>query len=78
MRPLRLDAEAQAGPVKCPKCGGLQTNVTYHADSMTMRSPGCGWSQHTHTPGEHLHYTCQTCKYDWTGPVKAEVKADDE
>lgn len=56
----------------CVKCGGSEIRMVYHR-------PGCGrekcscvtcWEGSNETRhDEHLHFHCQTCRFDWTGDV---------
>ena len=48
----------------CRKCDGRMVEKTYHR----------GWADcrvfdRASGSGEHLHYECKTCRYDWIGPT---------
>lgn len=59
----------KAGDV-CPKCNGGEIVVRWHEGRYaTGKNHRCGWGDHCQPHGEHLHYRCDLCLYDWTGPV---------
>ncbi len=47
----------------CVKCGG-RGDPAYHASKTSCAG------MHSQEKGEHLHYVCRVCKYDWTTPAK--------
>lgn len=53
---FREKYDTEEGGIKsdCKKCGCLRNPFSYH-ESCYGRY------------GEHLHYTCNRCGYDWTG-----------
>lgn len=56
----------------CEKCGGEDIGVTYHKRGCTQPycdCATCSYGSHNKQHTEHLHYTCRTCRYDWTGPT---------
>ena len=53
----------------CEKCGGGEIIVRWHAGYyVTGRSHRCGLGDREQPEGEHLHYRCDLCHFDWTGP----------
>lgn len=58
---------SEAAVRTCVKCGGESARVRFHRTRYPMLS-GC-MSFETSREGEHLHYTCPTCGFDWTGPT---------
>jgi DNA-directed RNA polymerase subunit M/transcription elongation factor TFIIS len=59
---------AHAGAT-CVKCGASKgVVVSYHTFSAGVR--GCPYGSFSTRMTEHLHYTCQTCGFDWTEPTK--------
>lgn len=48
----------------CIKCGGDAIHMSYHRGARY-----CLWGSHADGSGEHLHYTCRTCQYDWSCPT---------
>lgn len=64
----------------CSKCGGTEILTRHHVGSSywgdTARCPhGVAAQGRSHRGDEHLHRTCQTCRYDWTDDVLAPVSA---
>ena len=52
----------------CPKCGEVDLKVKWHRSEYVCSIIGAA--------AEHLHYTCQTCDYDWSEPSNdAKLKA---
>lgn len=50
---------------RCEKCGNKDIATRYH-----LNSGKCLYEDLCRDfEGEHLHYHCRTCSYDWTGPV---------
>ena len=61
----------------CAKCGGEDIYRAYHKQG--CREPDCGcaecsYGSHAKAHGEHLHYHCRGCQFDWLGPVKGRKK----
>lgn len=57
--------------IQCHKCGKPDPGVAFHEGGITSRkSRKCYMHQLASTEGEHLHYTCLACAYDWTSPCK--------
>lgn len=48
---------------KCVKCGSHEYNMKWH------EKPCCTAADTLYIDGEHLHYYCQICGYDWMGPT---------
>lgn len=62
----------------CSKCRNADLAVSFHKGS-GYYDDGCGDSvkrRHSSQDGEHLHYTCRRCGYDWTGSVADEQEHD--
>ncbi len=58
-------------PEQCVKCGCAALAVVYHPPYRFAFENGCSSKKfHSIEFNEHLHYVCQTCHYDWTGPTK--------
>lgn len=63
----------------CSKCGATDIRLHYHGQGCSDPDHGdwcnkCGWGSHNQLHAEHLHYFCQVCHYDWTGPVAARAR----
>lgn len=59
LHPARVSPTALLGE-RCVKCGSTDIRVMFHTDDAS-------WSSYHNTHrGEHLHYVCQHCNYDWT------------
>lgn len=55
----------------CPKCGGHKVHTAFHKNGGTSSlNHGCGWNRFERRDDQHLHFTCQTCSYDWTGDCR--------
>ena len=54
----------------CAKCGGDKIGTIYHTGTWPCDG-GCDHSQKlAEGPmGEHLHRTCQTCRFSWRDPI---------
>lgn len=65
----------------CEKCGGDDIYIAYHAkgcsDPDCRSCAKCSYSDHAKAHGEHLHYHCRRCHFDWLGPVKGRKKVAD-
>ena len=60
MRAVRSAVGVPSGIVmRCARCGSANISLAWPA--------GC-------PDAEHIHYTCRTCHYDWTGPTKDHEK----
>ena len=58
----------------CEKCGGTDIGTAYHkqgCSTLGCTCTSCGYNVHNKRHDEHLHYTCRTCRFDWTGDVLA-------
>jgi len=56
--------------MNCAKCGGTEIRRIYHTRGRSYSGwKGCGAYDHNDMDGEHIHYHCQSCQYDWTGPT---------
>ncbi len=53
--------------ITCIKCGRNDISIDYH--KFGTDTPGCSLDYDPGNVSEHLHYTCRTCGYDWTGPT---------
>lgn len=67
-----------AREARCEKCGSDDINITWHgrgANHVTRRFAECReYGEMRGKPvAEHLHYTCRTCQWAWTGEVAANV-----
>lgn len=72
----REGGRVSAGSV-CEKCGGDEIMVRWHAGYyVTGKYDRCGIGDRDQPKGEHLHYRCDLCRYDWTGPVVAARPSD--
>lgn len=63
---------SNGGISPCEKCGAEDINVAYHKPGCSERDcfcSTCSYGSHNKAHGEHLHYHCRTCHYDWLGPV---------
>lgn len=62
--------------LECEKCGGRSIRIRYHEKAVETRYKEitCESSDYNKERSEHLHYFCETCLWDWTGPVKENVK----
>lgn len=49
----------------CCKCGSTTNTVAYHKTNETVVTSGCDYYSHNKRSGEHLHYKCSNCGYDW-------------
>lgn len=59
----------------CSKCLSTDIWLAWHKSRYS-----CGFSSKVRTDGEHLHYGCRNCRFEWTGPTadmqrKAEAEA---
>lgn len=64
----------QVGQLACPKCASEDVATSFHRDRW-LCNPHSRFTNNSES-GEHLHYTCRTCQYDWTG-VTADARPDD-
>lgn len=48
----------------CAKCRASDIHTAYHAARRD-----CLYASRAKHNGEHLHYTCRNCGYDWTVEV---------
>lgn len=54
----------------CVKCKCTDIKVRWHKTGYTnIGKRGCGDHDVGKTTGEHLHYYCKECLFDWTGEV---------
>ncbi len=51
----------------CPKCGSGDVATRYHRGRF-LCNPHSRYTS-SDQEGEHLHYTCRNCSYDWTRDV---------
>ena len=51
----------------CAKCGSDDIRLSYN--EAKVYGVTCTSSSHSKEHAEHLHYFCQRCRYDWTGPL---------
>lgn len=64
-----------SGALSCPKCSGGEVLTRYHTgDTYWGNALTCAYGSNSSAnantrKGEHLHYRCKTCEYDWTGDV---------
>jgi hypothetical protein len=69
------DQEARSAATKlgtvaklaCAKCRGEDILVRWHTHGGRYGEGGCGYYAKVIEYGEHLHYTCRTCQYEWIG-----------
>jgi hypothetical protein len=62
----RLRAESNGYKCRiCPKCSGKVISLRYDRgrDECLRENRGC-------ENGEHLHFCCRECGYDWCGPIE--------
>jgi hypothetical protein len=69
-----MTATAEFRDTKCAKCFATDLAISWHGDGdehPTRRLARCRryGEDRGHPTVEHLHYTCRTCQYTWTGPV---------
>jgi ribosomal protein S27AE len=58
---------------RCPKCGSTSFRTRWHKRNHNFSSDRhCAMSDEAQPDGEHLHYYCETCLYDWAEPIKDE------
>lgn len=72
-----MTAETKLGTVAkliCSKCSGEEILVRWHKTGGRYGGDGsCGYYAQVVETGEHMHFTCRTCQYEWTGvPADAE------
>lgn len=53
---------AHSSVSQCVKCGSLENKVRFHQDRYACVY---GTRQDKGNEREHLHYTCQNCRYSW-------------
>lgn len=56
--------------VSCPKCRVPQVKIDWHKDGNGKRS--CSYMDVNPASGEHMHFHCPRCSYDWTNEVTGE------
>lgn len=53
--------------IYCVKCGEFSPRCSYHiAGYSAAAGKRCGYYDINTQQGEHLHFYCQNCLYDWT------------
>jgi hypothetical protein len=67
--------------VTCEKCGSDDLNVQWHGagpDHRTRQYARCRvYGEDRGKPaGEHLHYHCRRCDFDWAGPLTPAEEED--
>ena len=55
----------------CIKCGGTNVGTSYHSDDCKC------YRLCNKRRGEHLHYICDSCGYDWVGPTLDQKEEQD-
>lgn len=61
----------------CEKCGGTDIHMGFHKKGCSERDCSCAecsYGSHAKAHGEHLHYFCRGCSFDWLGPIKGRKK----
>lgn len=71
---LRAESSGRKSCI-CPKCSSKIISLRYDdsADECLRENRAC-------EAGEHLHFYCCECGYDWCGPIEPpsdEIKSDD-
>ncbi len=53
----------------CKKCGGTDIHIRYDRDR-----DDCTFFERAKKKGEHLHFYCRQCSFDWTGPTREQIQ----
>lgn len=62
--------------MRCEKCGSDDISCTWHQGRFGAAVyHRCQYTQTQHE-GEHLHYSCRRCAYEWTGPLTPHPEDD--
>ena len=72
--PTPMNAE-----LKCAKCGSVDIATVYHEHLGPCMLGVSKKDYHSHRGPQHLHYSCRTCGWDWTGATveqREKVKGD--
>ncbi len=69
---------------RCEKCGHDDVLIRWHEKRPTNRQAACRDSMSVLDYGrlpeshrEHLHHHCRRCQYEWVGPVRAALPAQE-
>ena len=65
---------SQISRPKCPKCGGKKIYIRYHHGLYGPGNKGCNLTDFNTFAGEHLHFYCERCGYDWIEKLNNEYK----
>jgi predicted nucleic-acid-binding Zn-ribbon protein len=60
---IRPQSGKEEETMKCSKCGSRRIGKVYHRGAHECPT-------FSRRDGEHLHYTCHGCGYDWSGPTR--------